>query len=872
MIEKKIISQPASYAPWEINVSISKQKAKEFTPICRYDPMSNESIFEWQDTARKKYLDILGISNKIKCDLDFAIEYYEERRDYHKHYENTDHSPYTEYIEWRFTYQSEEGYRVPAHLVIPKDAKGNLPKKKPPIALAIQGHAKGMHKSLGRQKYPNDPIVNDRDYAIRAMKEGYAVMTMNLRCFGECGNNPITGGTQCSLPAMTSLMMGRSMTGDRAWDIMRAIDVLEAYFSEIVDLDNLICFGNSGGGGLTVTTAAADIRIKHAFPSCGIVDPMEIALVHWACPCGHREMKCMTPFIKCGDNLGLIAPRTLMITHGIEDEVVPYPGAVEEAKIAQTYYKAAGALDKFKFIPGPGGHRMFADLGWDAIRPHIKWSEELTDFSSVIKHIPLPENNQQGVNLLSNPEFTSGSVGIYGNMDGWITFDPLANDVIHHNAGQPQTHTKEGIGLNGGVGLVINDGLIPCERIVYQKLTSCHKGTYTASGCFKLEGNIKPTRLDFKVLVSGHEKGSVSVIKKVELNDWFKVELSNIEVFDNQTIQLQIEGDFVEQSGVVCDNFSLTFISNDKTATDTRYRNPSMIKSLTMPHTLYLNEMRSTVPILRYDESQLFAEWQKTCREKLSELLGIENHIMCDDDMVIAKITEYPKYTRYKLSIQTEPGYRVPCYFTIPKDQWAKPPVAITLQGHGIGIKETDYFPGYSIEDGYAVLAVEQRCFGESDAYCDTTSATNYLVRRTTLGNRVWDVMRIIDAINAHFVDMVDIKRIACLGVSAGGMTAFFTTCLDMRVLNVSTYSSFCNIEDSLAVNFQCLCYYVVGLRRYFEMSDLAGLIAPRRFVITSDNGVYPKDLVEKAYNEARNMYKASGAPDNIILAFNHGI
>jgi hypothetical protein len=484
----------------------------------------------------------------------------------------------------------------------------------------------------------------------------------------------------------------------------------------------------------------------------------------------------------------------------------------------------------------------------------------------VLQHaIPVATYNIHHQNLLSNPDFTSGSLGIYGNLDGWFTYDPLAQDVIHRSEGQPETHTAKSAGINGRAGLTLNHGHTARKTVVYQTVRCCPKGTYTAFGYFKLDGTVMPDRLTFKVFISGREATSADVTAQAKNIEWTKVEFHGITVLESQTVRLQIDGDFVAGSGAFCDGFSLSFTTD----TEIKPRPVPVIKPLTMPFTLYLNRMRSSVPELRYDPNgtQSFTEWQRISREKLFELLGMGRHMPCDDDLTVDRITEYPSYTQYRLSIQTEPGYRVPCYLSIPKDYPVLPPVAITLESHGVGISPESGFPGYFVSDGYAVFALEQRCFGESVAYCDTTSVSNILLRRTTVGNRVWDVMRCIDVLCAHFASQVDTERITCAGRSAGGFTALFAASLDTRILSIEANSSFCNFEDSLATNYQCLCYYIPGIRRFFEMSDLAGLIAPRRLILTNETSVFPKDVVEKAYSEARVLYHNAGAPNNIILA-----
>jgi len=833
-----------------VDYNVSQYKNSDRTPKLRYSHESGENFYDWQDRARQKLHDILGLTNRQKCDLDLAIEYYEERVDYHTHYENTAHSPVTEYIEWRMTFQSEEGYRVPAHLVVPRNKDGNLPEKKLPIAIAVQGHAKGMHKSLGRQKYPSDPLTPDYDYAIRAMKEGYAVLTMDQRGFGEVGNNKVTGGTQCAMPAVTSMLMERSLRGDRIWDVMRAIDMLEANFSAILDMNNLMCFGNSGGGDTTVHIAATDTRIKHAFPSCGIVTDLEIAAVIFSCPCGDKEMMHSSYLFQSAEKLALVAPRTLMVTHGKYDDVVPFAGAEEQAKLAAKCYNAIGAGDKFKFMIGPEGHRMYADLGWAAIKPHVKWSDESADFSQVTHLIPAPCE-------FRNLDFANGTTGIYGNLGGWVVYNPAAEFKIHYHSGQPAVYIKEGTGKNGSNALVFNAG----RNIAYQKQTSADKGKYNVSAWLN---NTNAEKLTVNIYVSGHKKAAAEIERG---GGWTNIDLS-FAVAENQTICLEIECDANDDNAATCCDFQIKSVVPAKTV-----QNKAVFKPLTMPHSLYLSQMRNHIPEMRYNGNLLFNRWQEEARIKVAELLGMEKHTAVTNDLLMDKITEYPGHYEYNFTLQTEPDYRVRCILSIPRAV-KKPPVAIILQAHGVSVSQEDTFafPRYTLGDGYATLSIEQRGFTEKVEYCLAAHTTNCLLRRTTLANRIWDVRHVITAVETHFAQLVNTNHIVAVGREAGGITALYATALDPRIIHLVTYSGFCNMEDSIATNYQCLCYYVPGIRKYFETSDLAGLVAPRRFDVISDARIHRKDVVEKSYEEARLLFAASGAPANIVLAFDHGV
>ena len=107
-------------------------------------------------------------------------------------------------------------------------------------------------------------------------------MTLEQRGMGIRGGNE--NGPQCHVPAMTSLLIGRTMIGERVWDISRAIDVLEKHFPQ-VDSAKVLCLGNSGGGTATFYAACMDERIKGAVPSCAVCTYKASIAAQYHCVC-----------------------------------------------------------------------------------------------------------------------------------------------------------------------------------------------------------------------------------------------------------------------------------------------------------------------------------------------------------------------------------------------------------------------------------------------------------------------------------------------------------------------------------------------------------------------------------------------------------
>ena len=317
------------------------------TPSMRYD--GKEPFENWQACTKQKLTELLGLPLQ-KCEDEFETEYTEEEEDYQ---------------EIRFRFQSEEGYFVPCHLLVPKGEKGALP-----VVICLQGHSKGMHISLGRPKYPGDEKSisgGDRDFAVRAIKEGFCALTIEQRNFGECGGTE--KGPDCYNSSMTALLIGRTTIGERVWDVQRAIDVLEKHFPQ-VDTRKIICMGNSGGGTITYYAGCLEPRIRYAMPSCAVCTYEDSIAAMRHCSCNYIPN--IRKYYEMGDLAGLIAPRYLVIVAGREDPIFPINGVKKSYELAKSLFQVAGAEDHCKLVVGEGGHRFYAEDAWPVMNAFIK--------------------------------------------------------------------------------------------------------------------------------------------------------------------------------------------------------------------------------------------------------------------------------------------------------------------------------------------------------------------------------------------------------------------------------------------------------------------------------------------------------------------
>ena len=329
-----------------MNPLIHNQRILEKTvPSMRYD--GSRPFAEWQKEARSLLSELLGLDKMEKCDGSFALEYKKEL------------DGYTEY---RFTVESERDYYFPAVLRIPRGLSG-----KAPVIICLQGHSTGFHISLGEPKFPRDKTSiasGDRDFAVRAVKEGYAALAIEQRCCGVCGSNS-DGIPYCELSSMVAIMNGRTTIGERVWDVSRAIDALENHFSELVETDKVCLMGNSGGGTATYYAAAIDERIKLAMPSCAVCSWEESIAAMDHCICNYVPH--IAEHFNMSDIGGLIAPRPLIIVNGKTDEIFRKKGVDATFEEVKKLYATAGAPDACRHVEGPEGHRFYADASWPVL-------------------------------------------------------------------------------------------------------------------------------------------------------------------------------------------------------------------------------------------------------------------------------------------------------------------------------------------------------------------------------------------------------------------------------------------------------------------------------------------------------------------------
>ncbi len=328
------------FAPSQHHLDLMERTPREFA-------WRGQDLETWQTGLRERLAELIGTMPAQKHPLDA---------------EEVDREESDDYVRMKIVFTAEECADVPAHLLVPRRADGPLP-----AMICLQGHSPGMHISLGeaRDEHEEELIAGDRDFAVQAVRHGWAALALEQRCFGEREETELQMRRHhaCIDAVVHSLMLGKTVIGERVWDVMRALDLLEELPE--VDSDRVGCMGNSGGGTVTFYAACLEPRIKLAVPSCCFCTYADSIMRIRHCP-----DNCIPGILRAaemGEVAGLVAPRRLILVAGEHDEIFPIRGTRKAFDTAREVFTAAGCPDNLRLVVGPGGHRFYADLAWPVI-------------------------------------------------------------------------------------------------------------------------------------------------------------------------------------------------------------------------------------------------------------------------------------------------------------------------------------------------------------------------------------------------------------------------------------------------------------------------------------------------------------------------
>ena len=310
-------------------------------------------VTKWKNTLKPKILELLG-------------EFPEERIPLNpKTLWKKQHELGT--IE-KITFAAEPYSDVLAYLCLPKDVK-------PPykFMICLQGHSTGMHKSIAVELGDEDKVIDvpgDRDFGLGCMRRGIAALCIEQRSFGERGEYKMKRKADkgyCHDASMQALMLGKTLIGERVFDVDRGIDYLLT--RNDVDPKYIGVMGNSGGGTVSLFSGAVLPRIQYAMPSCYFCTFQDSVMAMHHCQCNY--IPGIMKYANMSDVMALFAPKPLVLVSGIEDGIFPIDAAKSSFKEVKNIYKAFEAEEKCHHIIGSEGHRFYADDAWPVMLEEI---------------------------------------------------------------------------------------------------------------------------------------------------------------------------------------------------------------------------------------------------------------------------------------------------------------------------------------------------------------------------------------------------------------------------------------------------------------------------------------------------------------------
>ena len=173
---------------------------------------------------------------------------------------------------------------------------------------------------------------------------------------------------------MHALMLGRTLIGERVYDVDRGIDYLASRGD--ADMKSIGVMGNSGGGTISLFSAALLPRIAFAMPSCYFCTFRDsiMSIYH----CMDNYIPGLLKVAEMSDIMGLFAPKPVVIVAGKKDEIFPIRATRRAFRELRRIYSAVGASERCHLVVGDGGHRFYADEAWPVMLKEIRRHQRTT--------------------------------------------------------------------------------------------------------------------------------------------------------------------------------------------------------------------------------------------------------------------------------------------------------------------------------------------------------------------------------------------------------------------------------------------------------------------------------------------------------------
>jgi dienelactone hydrolase len=309
------------------------------------------------------------------------------------------------------------------------------------------------------------------------------------------------------------------------------------------------------------------------------------------------------------------------------------------------------------------------------------------------------------------------------------------------------------------------------------------------------------------------------------------------------------------------------------------------------------------LPLLSYrnPQYQSLEDWRKKATEKTTELLLIPD-MPWKPEAKVEKQFEYDGLSMEALSWQLSYGPRTQAVFMKPVGVTGRLPAVLALHDHG-GIKDwgvkkitrtsdpqdsamkshqATYYGGLAWANevarrGYAVLVHDVIGFASRQPKGDMSEEImerSLLCAGTTwAGLMVYDDQRALDYLCSR--PDVDLSRVACGGLSVGGLRTVMLGGLDRRIKAAFPVAWVTTWRDVMLYKAYTHTWmlYVPGLPNYLDYPEILGLRAPMATFVLNNNEdqLFTLKEMRTADEILREVYKKAGTPENYRCSFYPG-
>ncbi|MBQ7265649.1 MAG: dienelactone hydrolase family protein [Firmicutes bacterium] len=278
-------------------------------------------------------------------------------------------------------------------------------------------------------------------------------------------------------------------------------------------------------------------------------------------------------------------------------------------------------------------------------------------------------------------------------------------------------------------------------------------------------------------------------------------------------------------------------------------------------------------------------KWVEASRKRLMGLMGMHNMEKCKLSPVTLEIKTFGDYLREKIVIKTQDNLKMPFYILSPLAGGNKKAI-IAIHGHGsdgkeglVGNEKEEYkekvkrfnyvYAMQLVKMGFTVFVPDLLGSGERTLgiYKDTTAECNDINNAcvslgfSLQGLVLFDLMRLVDYIKEYTETE---GNLGVCGFSGGGNFSILLAAMDERIDYCLDSGFFHSYKDVLLYTNRCGCNFVPNLWKYFDMCDIASMVAPRPLFIETGirdtlNGARGIGGVEEQISIAQQTYRLYG-------------